>query len=318
MTQTVSLYVGEELGRYDFGHDHPFGPRRQSAFWDTARESSLDAWVRLCNPIQASQRVIELFHTPKYVSLVRERSEAGHGYLDYGDTPAFKGIYEIATFVVGSVLHAVQQVMERQTRRAFIPIAGLHHARPERAAGFCVFNDLGVAIAALKHDYGLSRIAYVDIDAHHGDGIYYPFEADPAVIFADTHEDGRFLYPGTGHANEQGKGAATGIKLNLPLQPGTQDEDFFAIWPSIEKLLRTQRPEFILLQGGVDSLAGDPLTHLGFSPRVHAFVTNRLITIAEDLCDGRLIVTGGGGYNLSNIARGWTAILRSLLEIDLS
>ncbi|CAK0781011.1 acetoin utilization protein AcuC [Gammaproteobacteria bacterium] len=316
MTQTVSLYVGEELGRYGFGHDHPFGPRRQSAFWDAVRESSLDVWARLCNPVQAPQRVIERFHTPEYVALVQERSEEGHGYLDHGDTPVFKGVYEAAGFVVGSVLHAVREIMERHTRRAFIPIAGLHHARPERAAGFCVFNDLGVAIETLKREYGLSRIAYVDIDAHHGDGIYYSFESDPSVIFADTHEDGRYLYPGTGHAHERGKDAATGLKLNIPLQPGAQDEDFFAVWPTIEELLRAQRPEFILLQGGVDSLAGDPITHLKFSHRVHAFTTTRLIAVAEDLCEGRLVATGGGGYNLSNIARGWTAILRSLLEIE--
>lgn len=316
MTQDVSLYVGEELGRYGFGHDHPFGPHRQGAFWDAVRASDLDTRARLCAPVQAQQSAIERFHTPEYVALVQKRSEDGYGYLDYGDTPAFKGVYAISAFVVGSVLDAVGEVMQKHTRRAFIPIAGLHHARPERAAGFCVFNDLGVAIASLKHDYALSRIAYVDIDAHHGDGIYYPFEADPSVIFADTHEDGRFLYPGTGHANERGKGAATGIKLNLPLRPGAQDKDFFAVWPAVEELLRTNKPEFILMQGGVDSLAGDPIAHLELSPRVHAFVTTRLITLAEELCQGRLVVTGGGGYNPANLALGWTAILRSMLEVD--
>jgi len=316
MPQSVALYVGEELGRYSFGHDHPFGPRRQAAFWDAARESGLDIWTRLCNPVQAFQPAIERFHTQEYVARVQRLSKEGRGHLDAGDTPAFKGVYEVASFVVGSVLHAVQEIMDRRTRRAFIPIAGLHHARPERAAGFCVFNDLGVAIETLKHNYGLSRIAYVDIDAHHGDGIYYPFEADPSVIFADTHEDGHFLYPGTGHAHERGKGTGTGVKLNIPLPPGARDEDFFAVWPAVEELLRAQKPEFILLQGGADSIAGDPITHMEFSPRVHAFTTTRLIAVAEDLCEGRLLVTGGGGYNLNNLAKGWTAILRSLLEIN--
>lgn len=315
MQNNVGLYVGEELSHYHFGQQHPFGPRRQTAFWDAVHEANLDVWARLCNPVQASPAVIESFHHPEYVALVKKLSATGQGYLDYGDTPAIKGIYESAAFVVGSVVDAIHQIMEKRIRRAFIPIAGLHHARPERAAGFCVFNDLGVAIATLKHEYQLSRIAYVDIDAHHGDGIYYPFEDDPHVIFVDIHEDGRFLYPGTGSAHEQGKGAALGRKLNLPLQPYSKDQDFFAIWPQIEKFLRDQRPEFILLQGGVDSIMEDPITHLHFSPKVHATVTSQLINIAEDYCEGRLVVTGGGGYNLNNIARGWTAILRSLLEI---
>ncbi len=313
---TVSLYIGDELAGYNFGDTHPFGPLRQGAFLDAARLAGLDTWAALHSPVLALQSDIERFHTPAYVALVQQRSLSGEGYLDHADTPAFVGVYEAASFVVGSVLHAVREVMERRTRRAFIPIAGLHHACPDRAAGFCVFNDLGVAIQTLRHDYGLSRIAYVDIDAHHGDGIYYPFESDPSVIFVDIHEDGRFLYPGTGHAHERGKGCAVGMKRNIPLPPGAGDSDFFAVWPELEAFLRLQRPEFVIMQGGVDSLAGDPITHLRFSPRVHAFVTKRLLALAEEVCDGRMVVTGGGGYSLPNIARGWTAILRSLLEID--
>ncbi|CAK0743836.1 acetoin utilization protein AcuC [Gammaproteobacteria bacterium] len=316
MTHTVSLYVGEELSKYGFDSGHPFGRTRQGAFWDEVRGYGLDGWAWLRDPISIARSWIELFHTPEYVSFVEKSSEAGRGYLDQGDTPVFPGIYETSSFVVGSVVQAVREVMEKKARHAFIPIAGLHHARPERAAGFCVFNDLGVAIEVLKREYGLSKIAYVDIDAHHGDGVYYPFESDPAVIFADLHEDGRFLYPGTGHAHEQGIGKAVGTKLNIPLRPDTDDEGFFALWPRVEEHLRSQRPEFILLQGGVDSLAGDTLSHLRLSPRAHAFATKRLIEIAEDLCEGRLVVTGGGGYNLSNVARGWTAILRALLGLE--
>ncbi len=314
---TVSLYLGEELARYHFGQHHPFGPKRQTAFWDAVRESGLDAWATLCSPVQAPSSLLERFHTPAYVSLVQDKSQKGGGYLDEGDTPAIQGIHDAASFVVGSVVHAVREVMEKRTRRAFIPIAGLHHARPDQAAGFCVFNDMGVAIETLKQEYGLSRIAYIDIDAHHGDGVYYPYEADPAVIVADLHEDGRFLYPGTGHAEERGTGPALGTKVNVPLQPGARDEDFFAAWPAVEAFLRAQPPEFVLLQSGVDSLAGDPLAHLALSYRAHAFAVTRLIAVAEDLCEGRFVVTGGGGYSLSNIAMGWTAVLRSLLEIHI-
>ena len=313
---TTSLYIGEELAHYHFGENHPFGPHRQGAFWDAVREAGLDAWSQLCSPVQATPSALARFHTQEYIAQVQQCSEEGWGYLDHGDTPAFRGVYEAASVVVGSVLHAVHAVMAQHTRRAFIPIAGLHHARPDRAAGFCVFNDIGVAIETLKQEYRLSRIAYVDIDAHHGDGVYYPFEADPSVLFADIHEDGHFLYPGTGQAQEQGQGAAVGTKRNLPLPPGAQDADFFEVWLSVEEWLRAQQPQFVLMQGGVDSLAGDPLAHLAFSPRVHAFVTTRLLALAEECCEGRLVVTGGGGYRLSNVARGWTAILRSLLEIN--
>ena len=312
----VSLYVGEELARYGFGHDHPFGPRRQSAFWDEAQRRGLDIWAHLAAPVQAPQRFIERFHTPDYVALVRERSETGHGFLDQGDTPAFKGVYEAAAFVVGSVLHGVWQIMDRHSRRAFIPIAGLHHAFRNRASGFCVFSDAGVAIETLRSDYGLKRIAYVDIDAHHGDGVFYSFEDDPDVIFADIHEDGRFLYPGTGHAHETGKGAAEGTKLNVPMRPGARDADFFEVWPQVENFLRAHKPEFIIMQCGADSIAGDPITHMGWSAKAHAHATTRLMAVAEDLCEGRLLCTGGGGYNLGNLAQGWTAVLRSLLEVD--
>ena len=136
----------------------------------------------------------------------RERSVTGEGYLDAGDTPAWRGVYEAAADVVGATLLAAEQIMAGKARRAFIPIAGLHHAARGSAAGFCVFNDCGVAVEMLRRNHGLKRIAYVDIDAHHGDGMYYGFESDPDLIFADIHEDGRYLYPGTGSAAETGPG----------------------------------------------------------------------------------------------------------------
>ena len=131
---------------------------------------------------------------------MQARSASGEGYLDGGDTPAFRGIFEAACDVVGASLVATDAVMAVSASRAFVPIAGLHHAGRAHAAGFCVFNDCGVVIEHLKRVHGLARIAYVDIDAHHGDGVYYGFEDDPALIFADLHEDGEFLYPGTGAA----------------------------------------------------------------------------------------------------------------------
>ncbi len=157
--------------------------------------------VQLLEPRDASVAELELFHTPEHVRFVQERSQSGSsGWLDGGD-PSLRGV-EAAACVVGSSLRATEWIMGAPRRRAFVPIAGLHHATRERAAGFCVFNDCGVVIEHLRRAHGIQRIAYVDIDAHHGDGVYYAFEADPELIFADLHQSGESLYPGTGAAHE--------------------------------------------------------------------------------------------------------------------
>ena len=166
-------------------------------------------------------------------------------------------MYEAAAGVVGATLSAMEAIMGGQCRRAFVPIAGLHHAARDHAAGFCVFNDCGVAIELLKRA-GLKRVAYVDIDAHHGDGVFYAFEDDATVVVADLHEDGRYLYPGTGTAEETGRGAACGTKLNLPLPPGSDDRVFARVWPAVTAHVAKFDPEFIILQCGADSLEGDP------------------------------------------------------------
>ncbi len=195
----VIVYHGDELARYGFGHGHPFGLDRLGSFWSgmidlEARQNE----SRSAAPIMATRDEIESFHSAAYVDRVVRQSADGVGFLDYGDTPAFPGVYEAAAWVVGSTLDAVHRLMDGRARRAFVPIAGLHHARRNAAGGFCVFNDCGVAIEILLSKYDLKRIAYVDIDAHHGDGVLYAFEENPDIIIADIHEDGRFLYPGTG------------------------------------------------------------------------------------------------------------------------
>jgi acetoin utilization protein AcuC len=188
----------------------------------------------------------------------------------------------------------------------------LHHAGRSGAAGFCALNDCAIAIEWLRREAGLTRVAYVDIDAHHGDGVYYGFESDPQVIFADLHEDGRFLYPGTGSAEECGRGAAAGTKLNLPLAPGADDAAFEAAWSQVMRHLEHYAPEFIILQCGADSIAGDPLAHLAFSAEAHGRAARDLTALAERLGHGRLLATGGGGYHRPNIAAGWNAVVEGL------
>jgi acetoin utilization protein AcuC len=299
--------------RYGFGEGHPFGHDRFSAFWRESVARGFDKRVHAI-PVQAAKRAqLEMFHSRDFLGFAEEQSHRGDGYLDEGDTPAVPGIYEAACEVVGATLNAVDGVMSGEWRRAFVPIAGLHHAARAHAAGFCVLDDIGVAVESLRRHHGVMRIAYVDIDAHHGDGVFYSFEDDPDLLFADIHEDGRFLYPGTGAESETGSGTAEGTKLNLPLAPGAGDAEFHRAWDQVEAYLKAGRPEFILFQCGADSIAGDPITHLRFTPAAHAHAAKRLCAIAEDLGHGRVVGMGGGGYNRTNIAHGWNGVLESFL-----
>src|SRR6266404_3401189 len=255
---SMAVVVSERLARYGFGDGHPFGPDRLAAFVREFDARGLDKRVRVLEPRTASDDELRSFHTAAYLEFVRERSQSGAGFLDAGDTPAFRGVYEAAAGVVGATLSAMEAIMQGESRRAFVPIAGLHHAARDRAAGFCVFNDCGVAIELLKRS-GLKRVGYVDIDAHHG------------------------------------------------------DEVFARVWPHVMAHLEKFAPEFIILQCGADSLEGDPITHLRFSPRVHGRAARELGALADRLGHGRVLALGGGGYNRDNLAQAWTAVVENLL-----
>jgi acetoin utilization protein AcuC len=307
----VAVYHGEGPGRYHFGSRHPFGPYRLPAFLEAMRREGLSSAVIWVEAPPAERSDIERFHTPEYVDRVLAMSADGEGFLDYGDTPAFAGVYEAAASVVGAALDACRRLMEGEVDRAFVPIGGLHHARRNRAGGFCVFNDAGAVIEALRAEYGVRRIAYVDIDAHQADGVFYGFVADPELFFVDIHQQG--IFPGTGAADERGEGAARGTKRNYPVGfRDTDDAGFQRIWPDAEAFLRSARPEFIIFQCGADCLAGDPITEMRFSAATHDLAARRLVALADEYCQGRLLALGGGGYNASNIAAAWTRVVRAL------
>jgi acetoin utilization protein AcuC len=308
----VLVIADEAIGRYGFPNGHPFGPDRLDAFLAEFHARGLPSRCQSLPSRRATEDELLRFHTAEYVEMVRERSIDGTGSLDAGDTPAWRGCFEAASQVVGATLTAAEALLAGRARRAFVPIGGLHHAVREGAAGFCIFNDCGVLIETLRAA-GIGRVAYVDIDAHHGDGVFYPFEADPYVVFADLHEDGQYLYPGTGHAGENGTGAAAGTKLNVPLPPAADDSDFALRWPQVMQHLEKFQPGFIILQCGVDSLGGDPLAHLRLSGASHARAARELAAFADRLGHGRLLALGGGGYNRANIAAGWNDVVESLL-----
>jgi acetoin utilization protein AcuC len=309
----VLVIADEALGRYGFPNGHSFGPDRQDAFLAEYRARGLDRRCIKRPSRQADDAELLLFHTPRYVEFVRRRSVEGSGTLDEGDTPAFPGCYEAAARVVGATLDAAAALFDGTAQRAFVPIGGLHHAARDRAAGFCVFNDIGVLIEDLRKR-GLKRVAYVDIDAHHGDGVFYPFEHDPFVVVADMHEDGQFLYPGTGRDDETGAAEGLGSKLNIPLPPGADDAAFAQAWPAAVAHIARAAPDFIILQCGADSLGGDPLAHLQLTSASHRLAATSLAQLAGRLGHGRLLALGGGGYNRANIAAGWNSVLEALLE----
>lgn len=308
----VGVYLGEDLARYGFGSGHPFGEDRYQAFAAAFAASGLAGRVRSLAPVQGRDEDVLRFHGRAYLELVRARSRTGQGFLDLGDTPAFAGMYEAALFVVGSVLDATARLVRGELRRAFVPVAGLHHARAGAAAGFCVFNDCAIAIETLRKVHGVHRIAYVDIDAHHGDGVFYAFAEDPELYIADLHEDGRYLYPGSGGVEETGAGVARGTKRNIPLPPNADDALFLRLWPDVERFVERCGPEIILLQCGADGLAGDPLSHLQLTERVHREVTRSLCALADRHCGGRLLALGGGGYNREHTARAWIQVLAAM------
>lgn len=315
MTKRLAIAFGSELLLYSFPPPHPLNSRRVEAFFAALREEvrrGLSGKVELVKPSKAEAREVMLFHTEEYVRFVEKSSETGRGYLDYGDTPAYKGCYEAALYVVGTTLSLLRSVLEDRYARAFNPMGGLHHAMRDRAGGFCIFNDAGVAIEYVLRRNTDAKVAYVDIDAHHGDGVYYEFESDPRVIFVDIHQDGRTLYPGTGYEWERGRGPAVGTKLNIPLPPRAGDEGFVRALDRAIEFLRDKEFDVMLLQVGADGLVGDPLTSLNYTPLAHRVAVTRLIELAEEKCEGRVLAMGGGGYNVENVVKAWMEVVRAM------
>lgn len=313
MSAGAVLVAGERIAAYGFPDGHPFGPDRHDAFMRVLEASPAAGSLTRREARAATRAELEYFHTGAYIDHVAALSARGSGFLDHGDTPAFPGVYDVARDVVGGTLEALAAIVAGPVPRAFIPIGGLHHAARGAAAGFCVFNDCAIAIEAARRVHGFERVGYVDIDAHHGDGVFYGFEDDPDVGFADAHEDGRFLFPGTGSRDETGTGPAVGTKLNIPMPPGAGDAEFMTAWEEIEAYVDAFGPELILLQCGADSLGGDPITHLAYTDDAHAHAARRLRVLADRHCGGRVLAMGGGGYDRDNLARAWTRVVEALV-----
>ncbi|MBI5344059.1 MAG: acetoin utilization protein AcuC [Deltaproteobacteria bacterium] len=305
---TAAFIYSEKFGSYIYGKNHPMRPVRLTLTYELIRALHLDnlpssAIVEARRAVEAE---ISLFHTPEYVRVLKEADTgiipvagAPHG-LGFGDNPVFHGVYEWSTWCAGASLQAARLVASGKADIAFNISGGLHHAMPNRASGFCYLNDPAIAIRYLV---GLGkRVAYVDIDAHHGDGVEYAFYDSDRVLTISLHEGGQWLFPGTGLVTDTGIKDGAGFSVNLPLPPGTCDEVFVnAFNEVVPPFIDAFRPDILVTQLGVDTFETDPITHLNLT-------TNGFEEMVKRFKDFNIpwVALGGGGYDLSNVARAWT------------
>ncbi|MCC7371796.1 MAG: acetoin utilization protein AcuC [Chloroflexi bacterium] len=323
--RSAFVYSNEYLG-YKLSDEHPLNPIRLALTESLIESAGLLSHpdVFRAAPRMASDDEIMYAHDRDYVERVRDLGHAprfADPSMDYGlgtsDNPVFPQMHEASALVTGGSLVAAELVMSGKATHAFNPGGGLHHADRRRASGFCVYNDCAVVIAWLRMQ-GL-RVMYTDTDAHHGDGVQSIFYEDPGVLTISMHESGRFLFPGTGSTSERGAGAGFGYSINVPLLPYTDHSSFVECYDLVvPPLARAFKPDIIVAQNGCDGHAIDPLTHLHYLTPTFEHVARRSHELAHELCDGKLIALGGGGYGLWTVVpRAWTAVWAAISGQEL-
>ncbi|MBB5960000.1 acetoin utilization protein AcuC [Saccharothrix tamanrassetensis] len=311
----------ESFLSYDLGGDHPLNPVRLDLTVRLASALGVLDGVDLIAPLPATDAEIERVHEPSYLSAVQAAPlagwDVGHG-LGTADNPVFDRMHEASALVVGGSLAAARKIASGAAKRAVSIAGGLHHAMRDHAAGFCVYNDCSVAISWLL-DNGFDRIAYIDSDVHHGDGVQDAFYDDPRVLTVSLHQNPLSLWPGTGRPSELGGKGAEGTAVNVALPPGTRDPDwlraFHAVVPS---LLKAFHPQLLVTQCGVDTHHEDPLADLALTVDGHREIYRTFRSLAEEITGGRWLALGGGGYELLRVVpRSWTHLLATVLDRDV-
>ena len=308
MTGRASLAWDPALLGYGFGPGHPFNPLRLELTVALAREFGVLPEVLPFEP--ASDDLLATVHSAAYVEAVK----AGVTDLDHGlgtaDNPVFPSMHEATSMVVGATVAAARAVQSGAATHAVSIAGGLHHAMPSTASGFCLYNDIAVAIRDLLSS-GVERIAYVDIDVHHGDGVQAVFYDDPRVLTISLHESGRTLFPGTGFADETGGPGAVGTSVNVALPAGTGDAGWLRAFDAlVPPLVRAFTPDVLVSQHGCDTHALDPLANLLVSVDAQRRAHSALHDLAHEVCGGRWLATGGGGYEIVRVVpRTWTHLL---------
>ena len=312
------------LGAYDFGPGHPMQPVRVRLAVALARAAGMleDPALTLTGAPALSDEELARTHRPELIAAVRRYG--AHPQLAwsaeaarYGigpDTPAFPGMHEVSAAICGATVAAARAVRSGAALHAFAPAGGLHHATAERCSGFCVYNDCSAAIAALLDD-GAARVAYVDVDVHHGDGVQWNHYDDPRVLTCSIHESGRYLFPGTGFVEELGAGEGLGTSVNLPMPPFSGTEEWLAALREVViPVVEAFAPEILVTQSGADSHHLDPLAHVETTIDAFPAMWAELHALAHRVCGGRWVALGGGGYQpYAVVPRAWASVLAEML-----
>jgi acetoin utilization protein AcuC len=315
----TALVYSDAWRRFDYGPEHPLRMERLGLTWELMKAYGLTTLPgsAVHDPEPASEGAVARYHRPEYIEMLKACNEgmppraATFFGLGYMDNPVFPGVWDCARLVAGGSLLAADLIGRGEVDRVFHFAGGLHHAVDQRASGFCYVNDAVLAIMRLR-ERGL-RVAYVDIDAHHGDGVQAAFYRDPNVLTISTHERGERLFPGTGFVRETGEGAGVGYSVNLPLEAYTDSAVYLSAFEEVvPPLLAAFKPDVGVAQLGIDAHRTDPLTHLALDIQGFARAVRRIAALSP-----QMLALGGGGYNLSNVARGWTAAWAVMNGIEL-
>ncbi|MFT4010626.1 MAG: acetoin utilization protein AcuC [Nocardioidaceae bacterium] len=313
---SVVLY-DPSLCDYKFSEDHPLNPVRVDLTMRLAAELGVtgNGGMVVVPPPVAPDELVATVHSSDLIESVMAtsrnplRHDLVHG-LGSDDNPTFEGMHTAAAHIVGATTEAARRVWEGEQLHAVSVAGGLHHAMPDKASGFCIYNDVAIAITWLLA-HGAQRVAYVDVDVHHGDGTERVFWDDPRVLTISLHETGQMLFPGTGFAHDIGGAGAEGSAVNVALPPGTGDGGWLrAFHAVVPPLVREFAPDILVTQHGCDSHQDDPLAHLTLSVDGHRASYETLHDLAHEVCGGKWLATGGGGYALAEVVpRSWSHLL---------
>ncbi len=307
----------DALLQYEFKADHPLKPERLKLTYLLSKQLGLLENVKVIEPAVATRVDLEMFHDSEYIDAVEEcsRELCSKPSLGLGtaDNPVFPDLYDAASRYVGATLDAMKE-MENGARNAFVISGGLHHAHRNLASGFCVFNDVVVAIMHLQKQRDC-RVLYFDFDAHHGDGVQNAFYRSKDVLTISVHQSGRYLFPGTGFIHEIGGGDGMGYSVNVPLLPGGGSKDLIRVVDEVViPLFESYKPNLLVTQLGVDGHFLDPLANLVYTSHGFETVLTKLKNLSESICDIGWLAVGGGGYHPINVARLWTLFLSIMLN----
>ncbi len=317
MTGTACTVFDRSLIEYDFGADHPMNPVRVDLTMRLAEEFEVvgSGGLAMVGAPVASDELLRTVHDEEFIDAVRRTGEdpthpdRSRG-LGTDDNPAFAGMHHASAHIVGATVEAARRVWEGEVVHGASISGGLHHAMRGNASGFCVYNDVAVAIQWLL-DHGARRVAYVDVDVHHGDGVERIFYDDPRVLTISLHETGQMLFPGTGFPEDTGGPGAEGTAANVALPPGTSDAGWLrAFHAVVPPLVREFAPDVLVTQQGCDSHLEDPLAHLMLTVDGQRASYEALHELAHEVCEGRWVATGGGGYAVVDVVpRAWTHLM---------